>query len=170
MYDWLQKHGNFNQDYLNSVFLTEGYFDHYSFSTVSKNDLPKLISYRREGFEENDGKYTYEFIFIPNAGFLNNNQPLPPGCELKLTFDRIEADCSVLRVGETNPLSGTTLELKNVTAQATYISSSALRNYFDQIDERPISYKYEDCSVVVRNLPINEQTIRLDNLFGGMHI
>ena len=26
----------------------------------------------------------------------------------------------------------------------------------------------DDCNVIVRNLPVNEQTIRLDNLYGGI--
>jgi len=149
------------------MFWTEGYFDHYNFSAVAKNDYAILAAHRREGFTLSNGKYLYEFIMLPNAGFLNNNQPLAPGCELKLTFDRIEADCSLCKIGDKNPLAGSVIEIKHAFAQATYVSSSFLRNYFDQIEDHPIEYHYEDCSVVVRNLPINEQTIRLDNLCGG---
>ena len=167
MYDWLQKHGNFNQDYLETMFWTEGYYDQYNFDAVITGDRPQLISHRRKGLNEVTGKYTYEFIMIPNAGFLNNNQVLVPGCELKLTFDRLVAGCSVLKVGDTDPLAGKVIELKNISAQTTYVSSPYLRHVFDQIEEHPIKYKYDDCSVIVRNLPVNEQTIRLDNLYGG---
>jgi len=163
----MQKHGNFNQDYLDSAFRSEGYFDQYNFSSIQSNDIPQLIKHRRIGINEDSGKYTYEFIMLPNAGFLNDNQPLVPGCELKLTFDRIEADCALCKVGGEDPLAGTVIEVRNAVAQATYISSPFLRNYFDQIEERPIKYKYDDCSVFVRNLPTKEQTIRLDNIYGG---
>ena len=168
MYDWLQKHGNFNQDYLETMFWCEGYFDHFNFSAVAENDIPQLVAHRRKGVSESGDKFVYEFIMLPNSGFLNNNQVLAPGCELKITFDRIEADCSVCKVGNQDPLPGKVIEVKNVSAQTTYISSPYLRNLFDQIDEHPIKYKYDDCSVIVRNLPVNEQTIRLDNLYGGL--
>ena len=65
---------------------------------------------------------------------------------LKLTFDRIEADCAPCKVGS-DPLTGTVIEVRNAVAQATYISSIFLRNYLYQIEERPIKYKYDHCSV-----------------------
>ena len=36
-------------------------------------------------------KIVYEFVFIPNSDFLNSNLPLMKNCEMKLSFDRLNA-------------------------------------------------------------------------------
>ena len=113
MYDWLQKFGNFNPEYIATAFQPEGYFDVHNFNNLSDDDKTKLVILRRESSTLDDDKYTYEFIFIPNAGFLNENKPLAPGCELKLTFDRLEADSSLIKVGNDDPLTNKVIQLKN---------------------------------------------------------
>ena len=107
---------------------------------------------------------------MPSAGFLNENKPLPPNVELKLSFDRLAAEYSTLLVDQesnSDPLKGTVLELKNVFAQVEYVSSPQMRSYFDRISETPIPYIYDECAVLFKSLPQNEQSIRLDNLKGG---
>ena len=106
---------------------------------------------------------------IPSAGFLHENKPLPPNVELKLSFDRLAAEFSTTLVDKngSDSLRGKVLELKNVYAQVEYITSPHLRSYFDRISEKPISYTYDECSVLYKNLPISEQGIRLDNLKQG---
>lgn len=114
--------------------------------------------------------YTYEFIFVPNNGFLNSQKPLPPKSEIKLTFDRSSAESAVLKVGEDTSLLGKKFKIKNVYLQASFISSPYLRSYFSRIEQTPIKYKYEDCSVICRNISAGQQMIRLDNVYGGIFI
>lgn len=87
-----------------------------------------------------------------------------------MSFDRLHAEFSTLLV-DTNstadPLKGTVLELKNVYAQVEYISSPYWREYFDRINEISIPYTYDECSVLYKALPLEEQSIRLDNIKGG---
>ena len=52
-------------------------------------------------------------------------------------------------------------------AQVEYISSAALRRYADSIENAPISFKYDDCSVLHKALPTGEQSIRRENIRGG---
>jgi len=121
------------------------------------------------GIKKSGSKYIYEYIMIPNDPFLNENQPLPAGVELQLSFDRLPADFSVIKIESngTDSLKGKVLELKNVFAQVEYISSPALRQYNDRINVAPLSYTYDECSVLYKALPQGDQSIRLENLRGG---
>ena len=105
---------------------------------------------------------------VPNDPFLNENQPLPPGVELQLSFDRLAAEFSTYHIGaKPDTLKGKPLDLTNVYAQVEYVSSTSLRHYADSIENAPISFKYDDCSVLYKALPTGEQSIRLENLKGG---
>ena len=109
----------------------------------------------------------YQFVIIPNHGFLNTSKPLPPKMELKLTFERANAENAIIKIDEDDSLYGTKLKLENVYLQASYISSPYLRSYFSRIEQSPIRYKYEDCSVICRNIPAGQQMIRIENIYGG---
>ena len=110
----------------------------------------------------------YDFVFVPNDGFLNSNTPLLNDCELKLSFDRSKADMSVLKLGEVqNDLSDKVLEISNCFAVTEYISSEAIRRRFSKIETRPITYVYDNCDVTLKTLPIKEANIRIDNIRGG---
>ena len=109
----------------------------------------------------------YQFILVPNHGFLNTSKPLPPKTELKLTFERATADHSLMKISEESSLSGSVLKISHAFAQTSYISSPFLRNYFNQIEMQPIKYTYEETSVVTRNIQTNQQLIRLENIYGG---
>jgi hypothetical protein len=168
--DWLTKIGNYNIDYMYSYFRTEGYFDKYNnWTDLSDANKKKIVEYRRQGIEEKDGKHIYEMILIPNDPFLNENKNLPPGVELQLSFDRLNAEFSVLKINESDEetLKGKVLTLKNVFAQVEYVSSPVLRNFSDQINNKPIAYVYDECTVLYKSLPLGEQQIRIDNIRGG---
>ena len=96
---------------------------------------------------------------------------MPPNTELKLSFDRLPTEYSSVLIDlgaqKVDSLKGKILKLKNVFAQVEYVSSPYLRSYFDRINEIPISYVFDECSVMYKNLPLNEQSIRLDNMRGG---
>ena len=101
---------------------------------------------------------------------MNSQKPLPPKSEIKLTFDRSSAESAVLKVAEDTSLMGKKFNIKNVYLQASFISSPYLRSYFARIEQTPIKYKYEDCSVICRNISAGQQMIRLDNVYGGIFI
>ena len=166
----MTKIGNYNIDYLHSYYKSEGYYDrYYEYSNLTDTERATLAKYRRNTVVEKDGKYIYEFIITPNDAFLNENKPLPPGAELQLSFDRLPAEYSVLKISKegADTLKGKVLELKNVFAQVEYISSPMLRNFADQMMVAPIIYKYDECTVLCKSLPKGEQQIRLENIRGG---
>jgi len=164
----MQKRGNYNYDYINTVYKTScGYYDTYNFENLSDNDKTALIAHRRKTIPKTSNKYIYEFVMTPNDPFLNENKPLPPNVELKISFDRLPAEYAIYATGNDKTLKGTVLELKSVYAQVEYISSPALRTYFDMIHSEPINFEYDEISVLAKSLPINETTIRLENIKGG---
>ena len=166
--DRLSKVGNFDSAFYTKAFITEGYFDIYSFTELTdESDKKKLIDHRRKYLTPSNNSYRYQFILVPNHGFLNTSKPLPPKTELKLTFERATADHSLIKVGEDSSLSGSVIKISNAFAQTSYISSPFLRNYFNQIEIQPIKYTYEETSVVTRNIQTNQQIIRLENIYGG---
>jgi hypothetical protein len=157
-------------DYLYSYFRTEGYFDKYNnWEDLDDTEKATLVKFRRTGIKNKDNKYVYEFIMIPNDPFLQENQNLPPGVELQLSFDRLPAEFSCLQISasSSDTLKGTVLELKNVFALVEYISSPVLRNFVDRINIAPISYVYDECTVLYKTLPLGEHQIRLENIRGG---
>ena len=167
--DYIQKVGNFNTSYIDTVFGLEGYHDLYNMDmnelSVSKSVITKRL---HNGHPE--GNYIiYDFVFVPNCGFLNSNLPLMTDCELKLSFDRIKSDVSMIKtIGEIHDIcDGEPIEIENCVAIAEYIRSEELDDYFMKIDTDPIPYYYEDCEVTLKNLPINETEIRIDNIKGG---
>ena len=164
--DWMLKYGNLNPDYITSVYEMEGYYDKYAYNELTDDAKTQVIAHRRAGIPLKNGKYVYEFIITPNESFLNENHPLPPGVEMKLTFDRNPAQISCLS-GADSSLRGKTLELKDAYAQVEYISSQILRSYFEQRDYQPVVYSYDEISVLCRSIPKNEQYVRLENIKGG---
>ena len=146
----------------------EGHFDMYRLEDLNEKEKKDVITHRRVNAEHIGGNFIYEMIMTPNDGFLNENQPLPPGVELKLSFDRLPAKFSVFKMNDAlTTLDGKTLTLKNVFAQVEYISSAALRNYHDTIDIEPLQFLYDEVAVCCKSLPKGEQFIRLENLKGG---
>ena len=94
---------------------------------LSKQIFVSTITKRKGDSNVKDGKRTFEFVFIPNAGFLNSNLPLLNNCELKLSFDRINASVAMLEGA--NPIKescvGKSLEIKDCVAITEYVKSDA---------------------------------------------
>ena len=171
MADYLEKIGNFNANYIESIFAIEGYHDLYNVGKVNLSN-PKyssVVTKRKGDAHVKDGKRTFEFVFIPNDGFLNSNLPLLNNCEIKLSFDRINAEVSMLEGALTVKEScvGKPLEIKDCVAFTEYVTSNALEKHFSKIDYNPIPYYYQDCEVTLKSVPSDETDIRLDNIRGG---
>ena len=112
----------------------------------------------------------YEFVFIPNCGFLNSNLPLLNNCELKLSFDRVNMEVAMLEAGDvavTSNQTGAPLTIKDCEAITEYIMCDKLETYFMNIDDGPIRYYYQECDITLKALPKDETSIRLDNIKGG---
>lgn len=171
MIDYLEKIGNFNANYIDSIFSVEGYHDLYNFSSTELALDKSLIRVRQlQGRPTGDGTTRwYEFLFIPNSGFLNSNLPLMPNCELKLSFDRLDGDVAMLEYGGAidTPIKGSPIQIKDCVAITEWVSSEKLEQHFMKIDTSPMPYHYEDCDVTLKNLPLNETNIHLDNIKGG---
>ena len=165
--DYIYKLGNFNTDYITSAFVTEGYVDFLNCDTDNLNteDGAIVITQRERTAVKEGGKAKYDFAFVPDVAFLANADPLIKNCELKLRFDRADPKISVLQKRDIGTL--TDIKIEDCYAVTEYISSPELRDYFDQIEYEPITYKYEDAEVLIKSIPYNQTTIRFDNLRGG---
>ena len=90
--------------------------------------ITKIITKRREGIPHypTSKKRTYELIFTPQNGFLNNNLPLLTNCELKLSFDRCNAELGLLETGTvTNSAASNSLVITDAYVMAKYVSSES---------------------------------------------
>ena len=158
---------------LETAFNCEGYFDQYNLTgTELKTYETEIVTKRRKGgffekyTESENGKYKYEFVLTPNYGFLASPEPLLKDCELKISFDRSNWKTSITKFDDvTKPCTG--LEIKDCIAIVEYVSSPIYRDYFCKIDTSPIVYKFEDCDVLIKSIPLNETEIRFDNIRGG---
>ncbi len=165
----MTKYGNFSRQYIQSFYgSTEGHFDMLIFEEW-KNEPDRqqeIISNRRQHATEVGSNIHYEFVFMPNDSFLNENSPLLPNMELKLVFDRLPAQYSLCTISD-KALQGEVLPLTDVYCMAEYVSSPVLRHHFDTIQIQPISYEYDEIMTTCKNLPTGEQFIRIDNICGG---
>ena len=165
------KIGNFNRDYLESIMGCEGYYDAYNSGKAELTDstAKKVIEFRRSGVtsvvEDTKTYYWYEFSFMPNIGILADSDPLMTDCELILDFGRAKPETSVIKIKTGDDL--TSIELKYCHAVAEYISSPALRSYFETIDYNPIIYNYDSIEVYANQLPLNDTVVRFHNIRGG---
>ena len=157
---------------IESLFQAEGFHDLYNYDASPLSNVAKLASGRKaQGVLDSvTNMRAYDFIIVPNCGFLNSNLPLLNDCELKLSFDRLTADVSLLSSPNSTPaksIAGKPIAIKDCVAITEYVSSESLRNYFSRIESQPILYNYEECEITLKNLPLNETDIRLDNIKGG---
>ena len=153
---------------MDTVFGIEGYHDLYNFSAAELKTQTGTVAKRKYQGKLDGHTRTYEFIFIPNSGFLNSNLPLMTNTELKLSFDRVNAEVSMLEVGDvTDSCAGSPFEIKDCVAISEYVMSDELEKYFMQIDNGPIPYNYQDCDVILKTIPLDETNIRLHNIKGG---
>ena len=149
------------------MFQCEGYHDLFNLDYERLGKFTTVVSNRRHQGFETGGARLYDFIFIPNNGFLNSNLPLLNNCEVKLSFDRCSANVGFLAASSVTDAIKDVLKITDCYAITEYISSDKLRNYFGKIDSGPIRYKFEECEITLKNIPLNEDQIRLDNIKGG---
>ena len=163
------KVANFNRDYVETAFLSEGFYDFYNYSaaTMESTNAAKVLATRRSGYDtqaiDEKTHYIYEFVLVPNLGFLADPQPLPTDCELKLSFDRASASTALLssKSGEIE------LKIKDCYAMTEWVTSPALRSFFSDIEYNPIAYSYEEVEVLCKPLALGQKVLRLDNIRGG---
>ena len=62
--DWQLKYGNFNPEYIHSVYEIEGYFDKYTFNELDDDVKQTVIAHRRESVPAKDSKYIYESTYL----------------------------------------------------------------------------------------------------------
>ena len=65
---------------------------------------------------------------------------------MTLSFDRSDSALSLISktAAAENPLKSQPLELTNVSLRARYVSSKRLRKYYQAINNREISYFYDE--------------------------
>ena len=117
-----------------------------------------------------DGDYhEYELLFRPPVGILNSKIPLAPKTELIISFDRADSSLALIsKVANTeNPFEGKVIALENCFLRARYYTSPMIRNFFSKLDDREINYRYDEVSVVCKNLPKQSVNIILPNIIGG---
>ena len=167
--------GNFAPDYLSSANYGMGYFDQWNVSTseISGSNsgvLSNIENLRKSFANTSDGNWQiFDLLFRPPVGILNSTKPLLPKTDMVLSFDRAVSDLAMIsKVPDTaNPLENEVIPLENVFLRATYYSSPYLRNYFQTIEEKEISYKFDETQVLIKNIPKGLKNIRFSNLIGG---
>ena len=170
--DFIQMIGNFTPEYAATAFYGAGYFDPWNIDTTdlaSPTVLGKVESTRSSLRASTGNSVTYDLLFRPPSGILNSSKPLMPKKELILSFDRATSELGLINKSSESEssLAGKVLPLKNVFLRARYYSTPFLRNYFNTIETREISFNYDECSVYHKNLPQGDSVIRLSNIIGG---
>ena len=162
--DYIQKIGNFSVDAITTCFQPEGYHDIWNMDDqfITNNGIKPI---RLSGSTQNGSKYRYEFEFSPVNGFLSSPDLLMTNCELKLSFDRASVKHALIRLDESGTLGE--IEIKDCYALTEYISSGSIQNFFQKIENEPIVYEYEDTEVLIKTLPTDDTTLRIDNIRGG---
>ena len=163
--DYIQKIGNFSVDTIATCFQSEGYHDVWNGDDTFLTNNVSVKTLRRTGASLTGTKYRYEFEFSPVNGFLSSPDLLMTNCELKLSFDRASVKHALIRLDESGILND--IEIKDCYALTEYISSGNIQNFFEKIQNEPIVYEYEDTEVVIKTLPTDDTTIRIDNIRGG---
>ena len=172
--DYINMMGNFEPGYMSTGFYPSGYFDTWAVDTSDFTQVQEgadLVKADRMSYiESTDEDYQeYEILFRPPTGILNCQTPLAPKTELIISFDRADSSLALISkvADQDNPLAGKVIPLENCFLRARYYTTPMLRNFFSKLDEREISYKYDECSVVCKNLPKQSINIILPNIIGG---
>ena len=173
MSDYLTKKCNFDPLYVASAFQIEGYYDDFQLETLFDDSTKKeIINGRRPQcyVDPQTGNFIYELILLPTHGFFLENKPLPTNTEVMLTLHRLSHEFSTLFVGPSDAKKldpGSCLKITDAYALVEYVSSPSLRNYFNRIRSKPISYKYNDTLVTTQDLPKGRKHVQLHNITGG---
>ena len=167
--------GNFAPNYLSSANYSMGYFDQWNVSTAditgNNSGVLSTVESPRLPFAKTSDEnwHIFELLFRPPVGILNSSKPLLPKTDMVLSFDRAVSDLALISktVNGENPLANEVIPLENVFLRATYYSSPYLRNYFQTIEEKEISYKFDETQVIIKNIPQGLKNVRFSNIMGG---
>ena len=97
---------------------------------------------------------------------------------MKLSFDRANAAIGLLfkeygkdqngnDVVQPTELDNQVLDLIDPYLEVEYVSSPYLRNFHAQIEEKPITMRYDDCDIYMKTVNEGQTMIRFDNICGG---
>ena len=143
--------------------------------TYLKNNADiDVFDQRAEFLDETNGTATKTFLLSLEGGILNCNQPLLNNTEMKLSFDRALASIGLIYseygtdVVQPTSMDGKMIDLIDPYLEAEYISSPYLRNFYAQIEDRPISLKYDDVNIYMRTINKDQSMIRVNNIMGGL--
>ena len=150
------------------MFSTEGFHDGYNYGTdtLTTTAGKKMADRRKESAVVSGNNIIYEFVLCPNVGFLAGPDPLVKDAELKISFDRADPATALIKLDATAEVPKY-IEIKNCVAYTEYITSPAIRSYFQNIDYNPIPYNYDDIQILFKSVPTGEKQVRFDNLVGG---
>ena len=166
------KIGNYNLSYLESAMSAEGCSDMWNIDATKLKSETNIVTSRKVGAtdeknKDNEDVEQYEFIIIPNIGFLSGSDPLLKDLTLKLKFDRADTKIALINIVDQDDANlPDVLEITNAVATTEWVSSPALRSYLVN-DSSPFVYSYEDVDVKTFDLPVNRLSFRLENVYGG---
>lgn len=132
---------------------------------VSGRELPNQAT-------DKDKSFTY--ILSLEGGILNCNQPLLNNTEVKLSFDRALASVGLLyrKIGsdivQPTTLDNKPLDITDPYIEVEYVSSPYLRNFYAQIEDRPVTMRYDDCNIYMKTINKDQSMIRVSNIMGGL--
>ena len=155
---------------MNSAYNIEGYFDSFNLTGAQLKLATRTLAKRQQisSHDNTAGTRRFEFAFTPNFGFLASPEPLLKDCELKLSFDRSDWRTAITAfdtIPDDNICTG--IDIKDCVAVVEYVDSPSIREHFSTIDTYPITYKYEECNIIIKSIPSETTDIRFDNLCGG---
>ena len=183
LFDILSKIANYNVSYVtSSLACKEGYgnaphaADRSWIKAWKDNTQEDILEMRYKGLYR-DGN-THSFLLDLEGGILNCNQPLLNNTEVKLSFDRANAAVGLLfkeygkdqngnDIIQPTALDNKVLDLIEPYLEVEYVSSPYLRNYHAQIEEKPITMRYDDCDIYMKTVNEGQSMIRLNNICGG---
>ena len=181
LYDILSKVSNFNSNYVcSNLYSLEGYglepisLNLGDIAKDKTNNIRDVIKDREIILPGEDVEKTTPYVLALEGGILNCNQPLLNNTEVKLSFDRALASIGLLYrfygddVNQPTTLDHKVLDLLDPYLEVEYISSPYLRNFYSQIEERPITLRYDDCNIYMKTINSGQTMIRVNNLMGGL--
>lgn len=182
MQDILSKMANYNWDYVKS---TLGHLEGYGISPFScdRSEAETLIN-DRHGYTpledreimcaDGDVDKTIYYVLTLEGGILSCPQPLLNNTEVKLSMDRALAAVGLMyreygqNVTQPTTMDNKVLDLIDPYLEVEYVSSPYLRNFYSQIDDRPITLRYDDCNIYMKTISKGQSMIRVNNIMGGL--
>jgi len=174
---------NYNWDYVSG---TLGQLEGYGLSAFScdREDVEYYTStYKHKHTPLEDREMMVEdgnidkttlYVLSLEGGILTCPQPLLNNTEVKLSLVRALASIGLLyreygeNVTQPTSMDNQPLELVDPYLEVEYVSSPYLRNFYSQIIDRPITFRYDDCNIYMKTVNSGQSMIRVNNVMGGL--